>query len=201
MASSLVGVEEGLYREGGGGVHLEKKEGGRESSLDTSDPREVAMVVSREMCSYLASRLEGSATKLSEKTEVRQLLEERERKGWGARCFPTPPSCLGAGGAAPQEGGSQISGHRLLRAFFWEALEVVEVLLVVLGRWRCTRAHQGSLAPGGGGAGREVAPREELQLVPGVADVQEDVAPPPHHRGGAVHRLVLLLVPPAHQLS
>ena len=94
------------------------------------------MVVSREMCSCLASRLEGSATKLSEETEVRQLLEERERKGWGARCFPTPPSCLGAGGAAPQEGGSQISGHWLLRAFFWEALEVVEVLLVVLGRWR-----------------------------------------------------------------
>ena len=94
------------------------------------------MVVSREMCSCLASRLEGSATKLSEETEVRQLLEERERKGWGARCFPTPPSCLGAGGAAPQEGGSQISGHRLLRTFFWEALEVVEVLLVVLGRWR-----------------------------------------------------------------
>merc|ERR1719209_1491148 len=130
-ACSLVGVEE----------VLEWKEGGRESSLDTSDPREVAMVVSREMCSCLASRLEGSATKLSEETEVRQLLEERERKGWGARCFPTPPSCLGAGGAAPQEGGSQISGHWLLRTFFWEALEVVEVLVVVLveggrgGRW------------------------------------------------------------------
>ena len=132
--------------------------------MATSDTREVSAKevpreVSREMCSCLASRLEGSAMKLSEVTEVRQLLEERERKGWGARCSPALPSVV-AGGAAPQEGGSQISGHWLLRTFLWEALEVVEALLVALGRWGCTKWSLSTWRRGGGvgGGGQGGAP-------------------------------------------
>ena len=89
----------GPVQGGGRGLHLEKKEGVRESSLDTSDPREVTMVVSREMRSCLATRLEGCTTKLS---------EEREKEGWAIRSLG-PGGLIrgGGGGGGGREGGGE----------------------------------------------------------------------------------------------
>ena len=82
-------------------MHLEKKEGVRESSLDTSDPREVTMVVSREMRSCLATRLEGCTTKVS---------EEREKEGWAIRSLGPGALIRGGGGGGGGRGGGGEGG-------------------------------------------------------------------------------------------
>ena len=69
----------GPVQGGGRGLHLEKKEGVRESSLDTSDPKEVTMVV-----------------------------REREKEGWAIRSLG-PGALIrgGGGGGGGREGGGE----------------------------------------------------------------------------------------------
>ena len=99
----------GPVQGGGRGLHLEKKEGVRESSLDTSDPREVTMAVSSP-ASCLATRLEGCTTKLS---------EEREKEGWAIRSLG-PGGLIrggGGGGGGREGGGEGGSGGVSMRTF------------------------------------------------------------------------------------